>query len=117
MWAGRETHTNDKNRSMSLQHFSGLSKFKDQVEFFSLQKGKRENDPHDQDWTITKFGEKIETFMDSAAVLANLDLLISIDSAPVHLAGALGMPVWVFIPAIFDFRWMVDRADTPWYST
>ena len=117
VWAGRESHTNDKNRSMKLSDFNGLSRFSDRIEFISMQKGRRENDEKDPNWKVTKCGEQIETFMDSAAIMANLDLLISIDSAPVHIAGAIGAPVWVLIPFIFDFRWMENREDSPWYPS
>jgi len=117
VWAGRETHTNDKNRSMRLEQFQSFKKFSNDVEFISLQKGARELDEVSNGWYVEKLGSKIQDFSDSAGLLANLDLLISIDSAPVHLAGALGMPVWTLIPKMFDFRWMIDRTDTPWYPS
>jgi len=117
VWAGRETHTNDKNRSMKLSDFSELAEFNEHIDFFSLQKGSRENDEcHDQ-WIMKKCGSEIQSFMDSAGILSNLDLLISVDSAPVHLAGAMGMPVWALVPFVFDFRWMLNREDSPWYPT
>jgi tetratricopeptide (TPR) repeat protein len=117
VWAGRETHTNDKNRSMNLGQFESLKKFENDIEFISLQKGKRELDAVSNGWKIERLGQKIQDFADSAGVLANLDLLISIDSAPVHLGGAMGMPVWALIPQMFDFRWMIDKTDTPWYPS
>jgi len=112
VWAGRESHTNDKNRSMKLSDLNS-----DRIEFMSLQKGNRENDEKDPHWKITKCGDQIETFMDSAALMSNLDLVISVDSAPVHIAGAIGAPVWALIPFIFDFRWMENREDSPWYPS
>lgn len=117
VWAGRETHTNDKNRSMKLSQFEPLKKFDYAVDFISLQKGQRELDTVNNGWQIERMGSQIQDFSDSAGLLANLDLLISIDSAPVHLGGAMGMPVWVLIPYVFDFRWMIDRTDTPWYPS
>lgn len=117
VWAGRETHSNDKNRSLKLSQLNRLARFSDRVEFVSLQKGDRENDAHDPSWKITKLGKEIDNFADSAGILANLDLLISIDSAPVHLAGAMGMPVWTFIPKICDFRWLESATDSAWYPT
>ena len=117
LWAGRKTHTNDKNRSMTLIDLNRLAKYQDRVEFFSLQKGEREDDDPGVDWEIKRFANEIENFSDTAAILENLDLLISVDSGPIHLAGAMGMPVWLMLPAVFDFRWMVDRLDSPWYPT
>ena len=117
VWAGRETHSNDKNRSMRLEQLAPLAQFQDQIEFISLQKGGREDDDPKAQWPIVRLGSQIEDFSDTAGLLANLDLLISIDSAPVHIAGAMGMPVWTLIPEIFDFRWMVDRTDSPWYPS
>ena len=59
---------------------------------------------------------KIALISDSAALLDQLDLLISVDSAPVHLAGALGKPVWTLLPHVPDWRWLLDRDDSPWYG-
>src|SRR5207248_10322481 len=56
-------------------------------------------------------------FLDTAALMRNLDLVITSDTATAHLAGALGVPVWVAIPVVPDWRWMLDRADSPWYPT
>ena len=117
VWAGRETHTNDKNRSISLAHLKQLASLQDSIEFISLQKGAKEDEDSLVDWKITKLGKEIESFSDSAAIIANLDLLISIDSAPIHLAGAMGAPVWSLIPFNFDFRWMVDQPSSPWYPS
>ena len=62
-------------------------------------------------------GDEIRDFGDSAALVENLDLLISVDTAPAHLAGALGCPVWVMLPYNPDWRWLLVRNDTPWYPT
>ena len=117
VWAGRETHTNDKNRSMSLIQLSELKVLCGSVEFISLQKGTKENEALDAPFPMRRLGNEIENFSDTAAIIANLDLLISIDSAPLHLAGAMNAPVWALIPANFDFRWMVDRNSSPWYPS
>ena len=116
VWAGRETHSNDKNRSLKLSQLESFSELEDKIEFISLQKGVSENQ-ESQFKNLHKLGSQIQTFDDTAAILANLDLLISVDSAPVHIAGAMGLPTWVLLPSIFDFRWMVDRDDTPWYPS
>ena len=117
LWAGRKTHTNDKNRSMELADLKSLAKYQDRVEFISLQKGEREDDESGVPWKIQRCADKIENFSDTAAILENIDLLISVDSGPIHLAGAMGMPVWLMLPTVFDFRWMVERPDTPWYPS
>jgi tetratricopeptide (TPR) repeat protein len=117
LWAGRKTHTNDKNRSMQLRDLAQLAKYQDRVEFVSLQKGEREDDDAGVPWDIQRCADKISDFSDTAAILENMDLLISVDSGPIHLAGAMGMPVWLMLPRVFDFRWMVDRLDSPWYPT
>ncbi|HTV47862.1 MAG TPA: glycosyltransferase family 9 protein, partial [Phycisphaerae bacterium] len=64
------------------------------------------------DWTA-----ELKDFADTAALIANLDLVITIDTAAVHLAGALGKPVWTLLPFIPDWRWMLEREDSPWYPT
>jgi ADP-heptose:LPS heptosyltransferase len=64
------------------------------------------------DWTA-----ELSDFAETAALVANLDLVVSIDSAPAHLAGALGRPTWVLLPFAPDYRWMLGREDSPWYPT
>jgi ADP-heptose:LPS heptosyltransferase len=66
---------------------------------------------------IVRVEDDIKDFSDTAAALMQLDLLISVDTSVVHLAGALGKPVWALIPASSDWRWLEGREDTPWYST
>jgi tetratricopeptide (TPR) repeat protein len=117
VWAGRETHSNDVNRSIKLAVMSRLKVYQDQVDFISLQKGPREQDKVSGDWELHRYGNLINSFTDTSGILANLDLLISIDSAPAHLAGSMGMPVWTLIPEIFDFRWMVSLETSPWYPS
>ena len=66
---------------------------------------------------MTDLGDHIHDFGDSAALMQAMDLVITIDSSPAHLAGALGVPVWMLQLFTTDWRWMVDRADSPWYPT
>ncbi len=118
VWAGHPDHNNDAKRSIPLQMFQELAHIKG-VSFYSLQK-----DKHDQ-WTDMDslkifekdFGPEISDFADTAAIIENLDLVISVDTSVVHLAGALGKPVWTLIPFEPDFRWLLDREDSPWYPT
>jgi hypothetical protein len=66
---------------------------------------------------LLHFGDQLKTFSDTAALMSNLDLIISVDTSVVHLAGALAKSVWVLLPFIPDWRWLLDRDDSPWYPT
>jgi ADP-heptose:LPS heptosyltransferase len=66
---------------------------------------------------ILDFGNDLKSFSDTAALIANLDLVISVDTSVAHLAGALAKPVWILLPFIPDWRWLLDRDDSPWYPT
>ena len=118
VWAGHPYHTNDRNRSVLLSAFLSLKEIKG-VKLFSLQKDKYEK------WTDADLeqvfeqdlGGQISDFADTAAIIENLDLVISVDTAVVHLAGALGKNVWTLLPFSPDWRWMIDRDDSPWYPT
>jgi ADP-heptose:LPS heptosyltransferase len=66
---------------------------------------------------LLHFGDALKNFADTAALIANLDLVISIDSSVAHLAGGLAKPVWVLLPYVPDWRWLLDRTDSPWYPT
>jgi ADP-heptose:LPS heptosyltransferase len=115
-WAGRARHPNDRLRSITLALLGPLAQVKD-VAFYSLQKQQAAAQIKDGPFPITDWTEEMKDFSDSAAFVANLDLVISVDTAPVHLAGALGKPVWVLIPFVPDWRWMLERTDSPWYPT
>jgi len=114
-WAGRPTHVNDANRSMTLEMLGGLATAG--VHFVSIQKGpaatQMETPPAGM--ALTSLGAEIEDFDDTAAILSLVDVLVSVDSSPVHLAGGLGRPAWVMLPFAPDWRWLTQRADTPWY--
>lgn len=111
-WAGRPTHRNDRERSISIQQLAPLAK--NNVRFISLQKGTVDASgplKYD-DWT-----NELTDFAETAALIENLDLVICVDTAVAHLAGAMGKPVWVMLPYVADWRWLLDRTDTPWYPT
>ncbi len=66
---------------------------------------------------LARFGEEVKDFADTAALVASLDLVIAVDTSVAHLAGAMGRPLWVLLPHYPDWRWLLDRADSPWYPT
>ncbi|QBP73585.1 glycosyl transferase family 8 [Herbaspirillum huttiense] len=117
-WAGRPTHDNDRNRSMTLEQLSALAPVAAQgASLLSVQKGPAAAQAHSPlgGLRLEALGDELSDFEDTAAVLQLCDLLISVDSSPVHLAGALGRPVWVMLPLVPDWRWLMERDDTPWY--
>lgn len=118
IWAGASHHANDRRRSFAVSAFAPLAAL-DDVQLYSLQLGERGDDLKTVAWgeNVRDLRGQIETFSDTAAIMAELDLIISVDTAPVHLAGALGRPVWTLLPFCPDWRWQLDRADSPWYPT
>jgi Flp pilus assembly protein TadD len=117
-WAGDPTHKLDLMRSCTLPHFAALADL-DGLVFYSLQKGGRAARPGDvpAGMKFVDVTEELKDFSDTAALMANLDLIISVDTSIVHLAGALGRRVFTLLPFNPDFRWLIDRADSPWYPT
>lgn len=118
VWAGNPKFKDARIKACSLETFSALSQFKD-ITFYSLQKGdaaeQTKNPP--EGMKFIDYTDEIDDFSDTAALIENLDLVISIDTAVAHLAGALGKPVWTLIPFAPDWRWMLNREDSPWYPT
>jgi Tfp pilus assembly protein PilF len=116
VWAGSTAHHNDRNRSIPPRLLSALGQ-PENVSFYSLQQK-----PHSAslgEIESLRFAGSWDslTFEDTAAILTHLDLLISVDTSAAHLAGALGRPVWTLLPYVSDWRWLLDRSDTPWYPT
>ncbi len=117
-WQGNPVHPDDRRRSIPLAGFAPLARVNG-IHLFSMQKGlgtEQIQAVADQ-FTVADLSSRLETFMDTAAVLKNLDLVITIDSAIAHAAGALGVPVWVLLQVAPDWRWLLDRDDSPWYPT
>ena len=105
--SGNPAHPNDRNRSIPPQEFSPLLGVPG-IQFFSLQ--------NDQQFPgVNALGHELSDFADSAAAIANMDLVISVDTSAAHLAGATGRPAWTLLPFAPDWRWMLTRADSPWY--
>jgi len=116
VWAGEPTHLNDRFRSLPLSLLEPLMNVPD-VHFFSLQLGPAASQLESNPFPITDLAPAISDFADTAALMANLDLIISVDTAVVHLAGALAKPTCVLLPSSPDWRWMLRRRDNPWYPS
>jgi Tfp pilus assembly protein PilF len=118
VWSGSRTHPNDRERSMPLAQLMPL--LDADADFFSLQPDVREHDRAsldglDQRGVLRDVSARLTTFAETAALIARVDLVISVDTAVAHLAGALGKPVWIALPFMPDWRWQLDRSDSPWY--
>jgi Tfp pilus assembly protein PilF len=116
VWQGNPIHTKDRERSFRLAQLAPVASVPG-VRLFSLQKnfGLEQLDEVTGRFEVVELGTRLHDFVDTAAVMQQLDLVISADSSPAHLAGALGAPVWMALPYICDWRWMSERTDTPWY--
>ena len=110
----------DVGRSFPLSCFKSIASIPD-VELISLHRGAGESQLADVEFEVTSLGEDfdggLDAFIDTAAVMRCCDLIITSDTAVAHLAGAIGKPVWVVLKAIPDWRWMLDRKDSPWYPS
>jgi predicted O-linked N-acetylglucosamine transferase (SPINDLY family) len=117
VWSGNAAHKNDKNRSIDLRSLLPLLDI--EATFVSLQKDVRTADAAvlKEHGDILQFGDALKDFSDTAALISHMDLVISVDTSVAHLAGALGKPVWVLLTYIPDWRWLLDRDDSPWYPT
>jgi tetratricopeptide (TPR) repeat protein len=118
VWAGSKTHRNDRNRSIAASQLAALAAIPG-VCFVSLQK-----DATPEQIAELNLGPKLidhtadlHDFADTAGLIANLDLVISVDTSVAHLAGGMGKPVWLLLPFDPDWRWLLDREDSPWYPT
>lgn len=116
-WSGRPTFGNDRNRSIPFPQIAKI--VSDRAQFISIQKDVRETDlaALNACSNVAQFGEHIRDFSDTAALVANLDLIVTVDTSVAHLAGALGKPVWILLPFVPDWRWFLERSDSPWYPS
>ena len=117
VWSGNPKHINDYNRSLSLSDL--VSFLPKNFEYISLQTEVRDSDKltleHHPE--IRRFEDSLNDFLDTAMLISQLDLIISVDTSVAHLGGALGKATWLLLPYVPDWRWLVDGADTPWYSS
>ncbi len=118
VWAGNPEHVNDTRRSLDLTRLSPLFDVPG-TSFVSLQFGPRAADLKKlkRKPPIEDLAAKFEDFTDTAAAIAALDLVITVDTSVAHVAGAVGKPVWVLLPWVTDWRWLLNREDNPWYPT
>jgi tetratricopeptide (TPR) repeat protein len=117
-WAGQPASNYASHRLTRLESFMQLSGIAG-VHLYGLQKGEAALQASELSelFDIDNLGEEFNDFSDTAAAIANLDLVISVDTSVAHLAGAMGKPVWVLLPFIPDWRWMLVREDSPWYPS
>jgi Flp pilus assembly protein TadD len=111
-WAGRPENRNDRNRSIPLEKFSPLGEIPG-AQFHSVLPIRPSRFP----FAMSDWSASLRDFADTAALMANLDLIVTVDTAAAHLAGAMGKRVWLLLPFPPDWRWMLSRADSPWYPT
>jgi Tfp pilus assembly protein PilF len=114
VWAGNAINPNDKRRSVPLSAYAPLTRIPG-VQCYSLQKGKAV--PDLAGLPIIDLARHLTSFEETAALVASLDLVITIDTAVAHLAGAMNKPVWVLLAHLCDWRWMAERSDSPWYPS
>jgi hypothetical protein len=107
-WSGNPGHANDKHRSLSADALAPLLSVKD-VWFFSLQK--------DQEAPQGMASIALRNMADTAGLIAQMDMVVTVDTAVAHLAGGMGKPVWILLPKNNDFRWFLERPDSPWYPS
>ena len=118
VWAGNPGHSNDRRRSCPFEELQPLISRTD-TQWFSLQKGEREQDLTQFDWAseVIDLGSQFSDFNDTAFAMKELDGVISVDTSAAHLAGALGVRLWLMIPFVPDWRWLLSRQDTIWYQS
>jgi ADP-heptose:LPS heptosyltransferase len=115
-WSGNPAQIADRQRSIALEVMGSLTC--PEFEWFSLHRDVRESDVEalNSSPDIRHFGDQMD-FDETAALIEHMDLVISIDTSIAHLAGAMGKPVWVLLPFVPDWRWLLDRQDSPWYPS
>ncbi len=118
VWSGNPKYKQDCKRSVPLSEFAPLAKISG-INFHSLQVGNQAKEIRysPDGMIIYDWHERLHDFADTAGLIANLDLVITVDTSVAHLAGAMGKPVWTLLPFVPDWRWLMNQEDTPWYPT
>ncbi|MCX8521601.1 MAG: tetratricopeptide repeat protein [Rhodoferax sp.] len=115
-WSGRTSHAFDKQRSMALSEL--LGNLPAGLDYVSLQKDVRETDRQTLEQSAVRhFGDQVQDFSDTAALCHLMDVVLSVDTSVVHLAGALGVRTWVMLPFVPDWRWLLQGEGSPWYAS
>jgi tetratricopeptide (TPR) repeat protein len=117
VWSGSTIHKNDRNRSVALHDV--VRHLPQDWQYVSLQKEVRESDQAalNSQANLLHVGEHLNDFTDTAALCSLMDVVVSVDTSVAHLAGTLGKPVWILLPFIPDWRWLLEREDSPWYPS
>jgi tetratricopeptide (TPR) repeat protein len=117
VWSGSTGHKNDRNRSIPLGEL--LNHLPNDFQYISIQKELRDADKGtlEKRPDVLHFGEELKDFTDTAALCGLVDVVLSVDTSVAHLAGALGKSVWILLPFNPDWRWLLDRNDSPWYPS
>jgi ADP-heptose:LPS heptosyltransferase len=117
-WAGNPRHKADRQRSMPLEILAPLAEIHGAA-FFSLQFGPAAAQiaSLQSRFPVVDASSRNQSLAETAALMATLDLVLTVDTAIAHLAGAMGLPVWIVLPHLADWRWLEDRRDSPWYPT
>ena len=117
VWAGNREHKNDRNRSLPFAALAPLWNIPG-IRWYSLQVGERRADlAAAPPGVIEDLSPALDDFAETAAALSQLDLVVTVDTSVAHLAGAIGRPTWVMLPSAPDWRWLTERADSPWYPS
>lgn len=114
VWAGNPEHQNDGNRSIPFDSFAGLFDNRS-VSWYSLQAGEKAADLAGASCQAVDLSPELTDFAETAGVIENLDLVVTVDTAAAHLAGAMGKETWLLLPFAPEWRWQLDREDSPWY--
>jgi tetratricopeptide (TPR) repeat protein len=117
VWKGSITNQNDRNRSIPFEEIRALLSQSKNISFYSLQVESDVASASLEALRVVDLSPYLADFADTAGAMTHLDLVISVDTAAAHLAGAVGKPVWVMLPYSPDWRWMLNREDSPWYPT
>jgi hypothetical protein len=113
VWTGNAEYSEDARRSMAFERLLPLLKTNKSAHFFSFQLGPYAG----SGLKIVDLAPQLTSFVETAAALLQMQLVITVDTALAHLAGSLGLPVWLLLPFAPSWRWMLDRSDSPWYPT